>query len=288
VPCQRRVRSGPSWPSGPPRSPRRATSRGQVRRVTGVRRPATARPAGAARAPAVPSSSAMTVRDPHAYGANGVGQQLHGPPLTRAQGRCSRGERAQAAVIVRVASPGTQRPDRSAWRRGPRAAAARCARRGRPRRRVQPGRPTVRGRSGAARRAAGPPPPVPISTSRGGAASVTGSSANGSWKMSRRRPRRASDERGGRGGLRDVGRVRHDPACVASAAAACSGDGRGERVGAPQQRRVLGQPQRERLGRVHERLVAGCVALGLGVEGSASSSRLGETRWAAGRARPPR
>ncbi len=37
-------------------------------------------------------------------------------------------------------------------------------------------------------------------------------------------------------------------------------------VGAPQQRGVVGEAQRQRLGRVHERLVAGLVALGLGVE----------------------
>src|SRR6185503_21342313 len=76
-----------------------------------------------------------------------------------------------------------------------------------------------------------------------------------------------ADERGGGGGLRDVGRVRHDPGVRRQRGGRVLGDGRGERVGAPQQRRVLGQPQRERLGRVHERLVAGGVALGLAVEG---------------------
>ena len=56
------------------------------------------------------------------------------------------------------------------------------------------------------------------------------------------------------------------PACVASTVAPYPASRARDRVGAPQQRRALGQAQREALRRVDERLAARAVALGLGVE----------------------
>ncbi|MCO5606194.1 hypothetical protein L7F22_060381 [Adiantum nelumboides] len=60
--------------------------------------------------------------------------------------------------------------------------------------------------------------------------------------------------------------VRDDTGVGGQRQRAVPGHRGGGRVHSPQQRRPLGQPQRERLRRVHERLVRGLAALGLGVQ----------------------
>ena len=203
---------------------------------------------------------------PPRIGANGVGQQLHGPPVDSGVGARS-ASAAQAGVIVRVASPRytAARSKRVAARPARSSGALRT-----PRATSSTGCSRSAGRAVAAEAAQRHVQRVLLGRAdqheprrRGLGRGLVGERVVEDVALGVE----AAHERGGGGGLRDVGRVRHDPGVRGQRRGGVLGDGRGERVGAPQQRRVLGQPQRERLGRVHERLVAGGVALGLAVEG---------------------
>ena len=267
---QRPATAAPSWPAGSAATTSSSERRRRPRRRprTGHRgaRPATARPPGAAPAPAAEQLGDGGAGSPRVR-AHPVAQQLH-QASSRRPGRRVAGGAAGGAGREPEVERGELEPQRQHARRSAVSSAvissAGCEHVG--------GRRTCPSASAAHRVARG----------RGDGAAGTPAAARtapGPGRPGRRRcPRRprplaAPVQRGPGHRLRVRGDVATTPACAASTWRGVPGDAGGHVVQAPQQRRALGEAQRQRLRRVDERLVPQVVPLGLRSSSSATMSR---------------